>query len=175
MFITLAPSMRQDLGDRRAIWIERRRVFGDLPRHKMTILTNMARFPVDWTAVDQSRGHSITATGFRDMLRHLRHSDVILINSDLKLLLSLAMLFMALPFLRRPLVGSDVVLRAPQHGRRQLTHWLKRLLLARVDHFIHHFKDLSGYQRYFGIGPERSSFVPFKPNLRHQCDVKPNF
>src|SRR5205823_13514996 len=42
--------------------------------------------------------------------------------------------------------------------------WIMRILLKRVDHFIHYFKDLDGYQRYFGIGPDRSTFVPFKVN-----------
>jgi len=51
---------------------------------------------------------------------------------------------------------------------------VKRFLLRRVDHFIHLFRDLSGYQRYFGIGPDRSSFVPFKPNLRYHCNVAPD-
>jgi glycosyltransferase involved in cell wall biosynthesis len=35
-----------------------------------------------------------------------------------------------------------------------------------VDHFIHYFSDVSGYDRVYGIGANRSSFVPFKSNLR---------
>ena len=52
----------------------------------------------------------------------------------------------------------------PTTFRQRLSSRLMRILLQRVDHFIHYFKDLDGYQRYFGIGPERSSFVPFKVN-----------
>lgn len=43
-----------------------------------------------------------------------------------------------------------------------------RQAARRVDHFIHYFKDLAGYSRYFGITPERSIYVPFKVNSWHQ-------
>jgi glycosyltransferase involved in cell wall biosynthesis len=38
--------------------------------------------------------------------------------------------------------------------------------LSRVAHFIHYFRDISGYTRHFGISAARSSFVPFKVNIR---------
>jgi glycosyltransferase involved in cell wall biosynthesis len=38
-------------------------------------------------------------------------------------------------------------------------------LFSKVDHHIHYFRDLTGYERIYGIGPNRSSFVPFKANL----------
>jgi glycosyltransferase involved in cell wall biosynthesis len=79
-----------------------------------------------------------------------------------------------MPWLRRPIIGSDIVLRKPENLLERLKHPLNVFLLSRVNHFSHHFKDLSGYQKYFGIGPERSSFVPFKPNLRFHCDAEPN-
>jgi glycosyltransferase involved in cell wall biosynthesis len=45
-----------------------------------------------------------------------------------------------------------------------MTAVIKRTLLSRVDHFIHYFKDISGY-RSFGVGKDRSSYVPFKVNI----------
>lgn len=140
----------------------------------MVILTNIERFPEVWTASNGERGRSIIACSLRQMLRHLGHCDVVLINSSLRLLFQLCAMFTLLPFLRRPLLASDAVFRKPEQFWQTLMLRPKRLLLARVDHFMHHFKDLSGYQEYFGIGPERSSFVPFKPNLRYHCDVHPN-
>jgi glycosyltransferase involved in cell wall biosynthesis len=31
---------------------------------------------------------------------------------------------------------------------------------------------LDGYQRYFGIGPDRSSYLPFKPNIRYRVNYR---
>jgi glycosyltransferase involved in cell wall biosynthesis len=98
----------------------------------------------------------------------------VLINSSVGLVLQLSAAFSLLPFLRRPIVASDLVLRRPEGFAQRLVAPFKRFLLSRVDHFIHHFKDLTGYQRHFGIGPDRSSFVPFKPNLRYRCDAGPD-
>ncbi len=66
---------------------------------------------------------------------------------------------------RIPIVAVDLVLRRPKSLRSPLFQPIRRILLNRVDHFIHYFKDMSGYQQTFGIGPDRSSFVPFKANL----------
>src|SRR5690606_4606252 len=41
---------------------------------------------------------------------------------------------------------------------------LRRLLFKQVDVFFHYFQDLSGYEKYFSIGPDRSRYVPFKVN-----------
>jgi glycosyltransferase involved in cell wall biosynthesis len=35
-----------------------------------------------------------------------------------------------------------------------------------VDHFIHYFRDWAGYEKYFGIGRDRNSYVPFKTDIR---------
>lgn len=140
----------------------------------MVILTNADGIPAEWTASSGERGTTIIAHSLRECLRQLRRCDVVLINGDPWLLLQLVAVFTALPFLRRPVVGSDIVLRRPVGLWPRLTLPVTRFLVSRVDHFIHHFKDLSGYQRFFGIGPERSTFVPFKPNLRYHCDVAPS-
>jgi glycosyltransferase involved in cell wall biosynthesis len=69
---------------------------------------------------------------------------------------------------RRPdtkLVAVDMVLRQPRGWKDAATQPAKRFLLGRVDHFIHYFRDVSGYDRVFGIDAARSSFVPFKTNL----------
>jgi glycosyltransferase involved in cell wall biosynthesis len=38
------------------------------------------------------------------------------------------------------------------------------VLLWKVDHFFHYFKDVTPYHRYFGISARRSTFIPFKVN-----------
>jgi glycosyltransferase involved in cell wall biosynthesis len=140
----------------------------------VVILTNSGALPAEWIAANGERGATIVAHSFGGCLRQLRRCDVVLIDGDPPLLLRLCALFAALPGLRRPLVSCDIVLRQPQGVSQRLSLPAKRFLLSRVDHFIHYFKDLSGYRKFFGIGPERSSFVPFKPNLRYRANTAPN-
>ena len=49
---------------------------------------------------------------------------------------------------------------------------LKRFLLSRIDHFSLHFTNLEGYQKYFGIAPDRASYLPSKPNIRYRYDYR---
>ena len=83
-------------------------------------------------------------------------------------------LFTLVPALRRPLIAVDVVLRRPENAKELLRSWIVRFLLKRVDYFVHYFRDLSGYAKYFDITPERSGYVPFKPNLRYRVEAGPN-
>jgi glycosyltransferase involved in cell wall biosynthesis len=62
------------------------------------------------------------------------------------------------------LVAVDLVLRAPQTAMARLKAAVLRLLFSRVDRFIFYFNRLEGYQRFFGIGPDRAVYVPFKVN-----------
>ncbi len=134
----------------------------------MLILTDIERFPERWTTSSGERGHALEVRSLGDIRRQLGRAHLILIDCNPNLVLQVCALFAAFPWLRRPLVANDLVLRRPQRLAQRLMLGPKRFLFSRVDHFIHHFKDLSGYQRYFGIGPERSSFVPFKPNVRER-------
>src|SRR5581483_61876 len=68
------------------------------------------------------------------------------------------------------LVAVDLVLRRPRSVHSKLFLPLKRLLLNRVDLFIHYFRDLQAYESLFGISAERSAFVSFKVNLFDQFD-----
>jgi glycosyltransferase involved in cell wall biosynthesis len=91
-------------------------------------------------------------------------SDVILLDGNEPCLWLLCLLRWLWPFSRCRLVCVDIMFVKPITLRQRLACRVMRLLLKRVDHFIHYFKDLAGYERYFGVGPERSSFVPFKVN-----------
>ena len=82
-----------------------------------------------------------------------------------QLIYKLAAYLLLRPWRRVPLLAVDLVLRQPFNLRHKLSAALKRLLFTRVDHFIHYFKDISGYTRHFGIPAARSSYVPFKVNI----------
>lgn len=139
----------------------------------MLIVTNFETFPERWRASGGEEGRSVRARCWREFLR--AGSDpaaVFVVNCNPALVLQLAACSRVLPFRRRPLVAVDLVLRRPRGVAAAAAAALKRILFGRVDHFIHYFRDLRGYQEVYGIGPERSSFVPFKPNLRYRLQTE---
>jgi glycosyltransferase involved in cell wall biosynthesis len=135
----------------------------------VNLLTNFERMPEHWAAGPFS-GKAIYGQAYEDFRRLAPSCDFVLVNGDILLLLKLCLYFWIHPSRRKPIVAVDLVLRRPRTWKQKLLHWPKRLLLDRVDHFIHYFQDLAGYTKYFAITPDRSSFVPFKPNLRYRYE-----
>ncbi len=134
----------------------------------MRLLTNFERFPENWRAASGATGTALKVKTVGEILRNLRHADFVIINCDTGLTLKLAAAYLFLPFLRRPVLSHDLVLRRPVSLRSRLSARVKRFLLGRIDHFTLHFRILDGYQKYFGIGPDRSSYLPSKPNIRYR-------
>lgn len=135
----------------------------------MRIVTNFERFEANWTARGQT-GSAVLARDFAEFRRELPQADLILINGDIGITLRLCALFWICPWKRKPLVVADLVLRRPRTASARAAAWIKRLLLRRVDHFVNYFRDVSGYSACYGITAQRSSFVPFKPNLRYRYE-----
>jgi glycosyltransferase involved in cell wall biosynthesis len=106
-------------------------------------------------------------TAFSLFVRSFR-ADVILLDGNESYLWLLCLLRWLWPFSRCRLVSVDIMFVKPITFKQRLASWLMRILLKRVDHFIHYFKDLEGYERYFGVGPDRSTFVPFQVNCWEQ-------
>jgi len=69
------------------------------------------------------------------------------------------------------LVSVDLVLRKSYNLRSAITLRVKRLLLRRFNHHIHYFRNLEAYTQVYGITPEKSSFVPFKANLKFDDEL----
>jgi glycosyltransferase involved in cell wall biosynthesis len=140
----------------------------------MRIITNFSSFPARWNASSGESGEAVEVQSVPDFLRYSRDREALfLVNCSSRMVLSLAAAFLAVPFLRKPLISVDLVLRKPAAAIDRATLRLKRRLLACVDHHIYYFKDLRGYQQVFGIGPERSSFVPFKVNFLPGHPIEP--
>ncbi len=132
----------------------------------MLILTNFDGFPVCWQTKSGATGEARVVKSVQEMISGAAHQEAIaLINCNPQLTYQTTA--QALLRFRRhfPIVAVDLVLRPPQSFRSRLFQPLRRFLLNRVDHFIHYFKDLAGYEAVFGITAQRSSFVPFKANL----------
>lgn len=140
----------------------------------MLILTNFQRFPKQWTVSSGEGGRAEMLGGFRQFVARSRDGALIVINGDIGLTLLLCAYFALVPWRRRPIVAVDLVLRKPESFWARLGAPFKRLLFRRVWLFIHYFKDLAEYERIFGIGPDRSEFTAFKPNIRYRFDVPPS-
>jgi glycosyltransferase involved in cell wall biosynthesis len=136
----------------------------------MFILTDFPRFPESKTLKD---GTTVAAStllahaSLKDMPRLLtliRRADLILAQDSVNIL-GMALFFCFVPFLKKPIMAVDLILRMPRTPKQKGIARLKRFLLNRVDHFVFYFKELKGYKTYYGISPERSSYVPFKSNM----------
>jgi glycosyltransferase involved in cell wall biosynthesis len=131
------------------------------------ILTNFINAPDELELPDSGRVEIVKGESWADIRANLKRADIVVLNCGGTLLYSVARHFMLFPWTRRPLIAVDLVLRRPETTVYRAKAWARRLLLSQVDHFIHYFRDLSGYTRYFGVGPSRSSYVPFKVNNAH--------
>jgi glycosyltransferase involved in cell wall biosynthesis len=134
----------------------------------LRILSNLPKldaFPVPGLSLQHTciGAHAGVWTGPSLFFRSFRN-DVILLDGNEPCLWLLCLLRWLWPFARCKLVCVDIMFVKPVTRKQRLSSWVMRMLLKRVDHFIHYFKDLEGYDHYFGVGPERSTFVPFKVN-----------
>jgi glycosyltransferase involved in cell wall biosynthesis len=85
-------------------------------------------------------------------------------NSSTKGLFGLCLMSWLWPFHTWQLVSLDVHLNEPIGWKQKLATKMKRILLKKVDLHVLFFNDLAGYQRFFGVGPSKSIFIPFKVN-----------
>jgi glycosyltransferase involved in cell wall biosynthesis len=97
-------------------------------------------------------------------VRSCLRADLVVLNVDQRRLVLACMLKWVWPLARFKLVSVDLILRPPKSFRERLKILSRRIIFARVNKFILYFKDLSGYQRFYGIGPSRAAYVPFKVN-----------
>jgi glycosyltransferase involved in cell wall biosynthesis len=139
-----------------------------MSKRSIRILTNIRRLnqsflpdaPLSFSSADS--GHGL-AGAIKFISQCLRTNIVILDEDDKGLLLACA-LKCVLPFERFRIVSVDLVLRRPTTLAQRFKARLKRILLSRVDRCVLYFKDLRGYERFYGIGPDRAVYVPFKVN-----------
>jgi glycosyltransferase involved in cell wall biosynthesis len=132
---------------------------------RMRILTNFMNSPETVESPSGSRATVLKCESWAEIRRLLDSVDLVIIDCRDTVIYRLAAYMLLRPWRKLPLIAVDVVLRQPLGLRHKLSAVLKRLLFTRVDHFIHYFKDISGYTRYFGITAARSSYVPFKVNI----------
>lgn len=142
------------------------------PTTALVVLTNFSRFPEKWRSSSGVTGRAIPLRTAWEFFRHSCQADLVIINVDIQLAMKLAMLYLLVPSRRRPILANDVLLRTPVTLKAKLTLPFKRFLLSRIDHYSLYAPTLDGYQKYFGIGPDRASYVRFKPNVRFRYEYK---
>lgn len=130
----------------------------------MLIVTNAPRFPSVFADRRGSPGRSVHAHTVSEFLRHAHEPGAVLaVNCDPDLVFRLAAALWFRP--SPPLVSVDIVLRRPNSLKSRALLPVRRTLLRRVNQFIHLFRDVRGVKEVWGIPPEKSAFVAFKPNL----------
>ena len=102
--------------------------------------------------------------GALDFLRKCLGADLVILNIDQKRLMLAGGLRLLWPFARFRLVSADLILRPPKTWKDRLKIFVKRVLFSRVDRFVLYFRNLEGYERFYGIGPDRAAYVRFKVN-----------
>lgn len=130
----------------------------------MLIVTNAPRFPAVFTNSRGVQGRSAQAHTVAEFLKYAGEPGVVFaVNCDPALVFGLSA---ALFFRSKPrLVAVDIVLRRPNSLKSRVLLLVRKQLLRRVDQFIHLFRDVRGLTEVWGVPAERSTFVPFKPNL----------
>ncbi|HEX5705146.1 MAG TPA: glycosyltransferase [Pyrinomonadaceae bacterium] len=99
----------------------------------------------------------------KQFLANCIRSDLVIVHTDpTKLMLACALKWV-LP-LRFKIVSVDLIVRTPRSLSGRIKTFLQKILFKRVHRFILYFKDLRGCERLYGIGPERTIYVPFKVN-----------
>ncbi|HWG41397.1 MAG TPA: glycosyltransferase [Gemmataceae bacterium] len=125
---------------------------------------------IEHSHIDPQAG---SLSAFRLFWRSLRQ-DAILLDANPRYLWLLCLLRWLWPLSGCRLISLDIIFVKPRSWKETLQAWFRKQLLRRVDHFVHYFKDLSGYRRYFGIGDDRSTYVPFKVNGWDKLPSKEN-
>ena len=132
------------------------RIVSDMPRLDQVCTE---RFVAANKRIESEETISSAIRLFYESFRH----DVVLLNSNTWRLLVLCALRWLFPFQRCRLVALDIHLSQPKGWGQRAIALVKRLLLRKVDLFIHYFVDFEGYNRFYSIGA-RSTCVPFKVN-----------
>ena len=142
-------------------------VFVSMGKGTLRIVSNfsgMAKvIPAECRYRHEYLGDSSGVSGAWRLIRDCFQSDLIILNIDQQKLM-LAGFVRWLFRLRFKLVSVDLILRPPTSRTASLKALFKKLLFSQVDQFLLYFKNIEGYQRFYGIGPDRALYIPFKVN-----------
>lgn len=143
-------------------------------KRPIRILTNFRRLDESFAPhVRLSFGYAGAGQGMTRFATDCLRSDLVILDADVKRLMVACLLKWLLPKGRLKIVSVDLILRVPKSRPDRLKAWFKRLVLKQVDQFMFFFKNLRGYERFYGIGADRSVYVPFKVNEFEKIQLRP--
>jgi len=110
--------------------------------------------------------HKLISNDWRPwkLLWAARDADLVVLDNSYPYLMSFCLLKMLMPIVRFHLISVDLNLYQPDTFKSRVIASIKMALLKQVDRFALLFKNASGYERYYGIEPARSRYLPFKVN-----------
>ncbi len=91
-------------------------------------------------------------------------SDCVFINIGAKHLYYFCIVKMMFPFADYTLISFDIVLSKPVSFKEKIACKVKSFLLNKVDYFILFIKEVSPYEKYYGVRQEKFFYMPFKVN-----------
>ena len=94
-----------------------------------------------------------------------RNFQVVLLNACPKRLFIYCFFRYIYPNCKWILVSLDQNLLIPNSPKDRIIALIKRFLLKKVDLFILYLRDVSGYERYYGVTARRTAYIPFKVNV----------
>lgn len=131
----------------------------------MRIVTNFMQCPSSLRLDGAPTATVVRAATWAELRRAILTADLVVIDCQ-DLIIYRVAAYLLLHFWKRiPLIAVDLLFRTPKSLKYKVTALAKRLLLARVTHFIHYFTDWTGYEKHFRIPRQKSSYVAFKSNI----------
>ena len=113
----------------------------------------------------------------KQFLARCLNSDLVMVHTDPARLMLACALKCVLPF-RFKIVSVDLIVRTPRSLSGRIKTFIQKMLFKRVHRFILYFKELRGCERLYGIGPDRTDYVPFKVNqlaeIQRRLAVEPS-
>jgi len=65
------------------------------------------------------------------------------------------------------IIAFDILLMKPETSKHRILARIERILFIGIDKFFCNHKDITGYERYYGINKKKLYYVPFKANNYH--------
>jgi glycosyltransferase involved in cell wall biosynthesis len=150
------------------------------PNHRFRILTTVQltnRLPglvdVDWFEIGGDSRIAHAALLARLIVRSRSYDALLAFNPGIELTV-VAFLVRLLSAHRTLVVFFDALLPQPASWKKRAIARVKRILFWGVDKFFCVHKDTSGYERHYGISPDKCYYVPFKANnIRLRSEFNP--
>jgi glycosyltransferase involved in cell wall biosynthesis len=123
---------------------------------------NTTEYGIAWTYFDFNGGAFFKQV--YNIVKILFRYNAIVINCGGKYLVLLCYIKKIWPFIKPKLILLEWNGVRPVSAYQRLAAEIKKFGLSSVDLFLLLIKDVSGFETYYGIDPDKCQFIPFKVN-----------